>query len=328
MDPRINKCINSAMAAASLALLFQSGSIFAQAYPAKPIRLMVPYDTGGISDLLTRLIQPGMAAALGQPVVIENRPGAGGGVGTDQAAKAPADGYTVLSNFDSFATVPFLYANIQHDPLRDFAPVVLMARGPQVLAIDPKLGITTLDQFLQYARKKDSKLTFSTAGSGSSSRLSMELFRTAAKFDTEFVSYKGGAPAVNAILGGHVTGMMASIGVVINHVKAGKLVALGLSSGGRRSPLLPAVAPLSDTIKGFDAQSWIGLSVPAGTPRPIIDRLNSSVVQALKAQDVRDRLESQGMEVVGSTPDVYGEWLRTEINKWRPIIQSLNIKID
>ena len=328
MNLRTTKRVQLAMATFGLAAIFQQGSVLAQAYPSKPIRLVVPYDTGGISDLITRMIQPGMAASLGQPVVIENRPGAGGGVGSDAAAKAPADGYTVLSNFDSFATVPFLYANIQHDPLRDFAPISLMARGPQVLVVDPKLGITSVDQFLQFARKKDSRLTFATAGSGSSSRLSMELFRTAAKFDTEFVSYKGGAPAVNAILGGHVTGMMASIGVVINQVKAGKLTALGVSSAGRRSPLLPAIAPLSETVPGFDAQSWIGLSVPTGTPRPVIDRLNASVVQSLKAQDVRDRLESQGMEVVGSSAEVYGEWLKTEINKWRPIIQSLNIRID
>jgi tripartite-type tricarboxylate transporter receptor subunit TctC len=197
-----------------------------------------------------------------------------------------------------------------------------------VLTIDPHLGITTVDQFLQFARKKDSRLTFSTAGSGSSSRLSMELFRNAAKFETEFVSYKGGAPAVNAILGGHVTGMLASIGVVVNQVKAGKLTALGVSSAGKRSPLLPSVPPLSDTIPGFDAQSWVGLSVPAGTPRPIIDKLNFSVVQALKAQDVRDRLESQGMEVVGSTAEVYGEWLKTEVAKWRPIIQALKIQVE
>jgi tripartite-type tricarboxylate transporter receptor subunit TctC len=324
----MNKRVRAAFALSSFALTIQAGGAFAQGYPAKPLRLVVPYDTGGISDLITRMIQPGMATALGQSVIIENRPGAGGGVGSDMAAKAPADGYTVLSNFDSFATVPFLYANIQHDPIRDFAPVVLMARGPQVLVLDPHLGITTVDQFLQFARKKDSRLTFSTAGSGSSSRLSMELFRNAAKFETEFVSYKGGAPAVNAILGGHVTGMLASIGVVVNQVKAGKLTALGVSSAGKRSPLLPAVPPLSDTVPGFDAQSWVGLSVPAGTPRPIIDRLNSSVVQALKAPEVRDRLESQGMEVVGSTAEVYGEWLKTEVAKWRPIIQSLKIQIE
>ena len=149
----------------------------AQEYPRKPIRLVVPYDAGGISDLITRLIQPRMASSLGQPVVIENRPGAGGGVGSDAVAKAPADGYTLLSNFDSFATVPFLYTSIQHDPLKDFAPISLMARGPQVLVVDPKLGIANIDQFLQYARRKGAEVSFSTAGAGSSSRLSMEPFK-------------------------------------------------------------------------------------------------------------------------------------------------------
>ena len=324
----MNQRNRAAGAAFCFVMTFVSGAVFAQDYPSKPIRLVVPYDTGGISDLITRMIQPGMTSILGQPIVIENRPGAGGGVGTDVVAKAPADGYTMVSNFDSFATVPFLYANIQHDPLKDFAPISLLARGPQVLVVDPKLGITNVDQFLKYAKTKGNEVAFSTAGAGSSSRLSMELFNASAKIETTFLSYKGGAPAVNAILGGHVTGMMASIGVVVNQVKAGKLTALGVSSAGRRSPLLPAVPPLSETVPGFDAQSWLGIAVPAGAPRSIVMRLNSAAVQALKAPEVRDRLESQGMEVVASSPEVYGEWLRTEIGKWRPIIEKLKIRVD
>ena len=301
---------------------------FAQEYPTKPIRLVVPYDTGGISDIITRMIQPGMAAVLGQSIVIENRPGAGGGVGSDAVAKAPADGYTLLSNFDSFATVPFLYANIQHDPIKDFAPISLMARGPQVMVVDPRLGLNNVDQFLQYARRKGTEVSFSTAGAGSSSRLTMELFRTATKIDVTFITYKGGAPAVTAILGGHVTGMLASMGVVLNQIRSGKLTALGVSSAGKRSPLLPAVPPLSDTVPGYDAQSWVGISVPTGTPRPIIDRINAAVVHSLHAAEVKDKLESQGMEVVASNPEVYGQWLRAEVAKWRPIIQNLKIQLE
>ena len=303
-------------------------ALHAQDYPVKPIRMVVPYEAGGISDLILRLVQPKMGPLLGQQIIIENRPGAGGAIATDAAAKAPADGYTILGTFDSFATVPFLYANVQHDPIRDFAPISLMARGPQVLVVDPALGLTNVDQFLQYARRKGSEVAFSTAGPGSSSRLSMELFKTAAKIDTTFVSFKGGAPAVSAILGGHVTGMMASIGVVLNHVKSGKLTALGVSSAGRRTPLLPTVPPLSESVPGFDAQSWLGIVVPAGTPRAIVDRLNGAVVKSLNAPDVREKLEAQGMEVVGSTPEAYGEWIRNEIGKWRPIIQSLKLQIE
>ncbi len=316
----------AAVAGLCLAACLRPG--FAQEYPFKPIRLVVPYDAGGISDLITRMIQPGMAAILGQSIVIENRPGAGGGVGSDAVAKAPADGYTLLSNFDSFATVPFLYTNIQHDPLKDFAPISLMARGPQVLVVDPRLGLNSVDQFLQYARRKGAEVSFSTAGAGSSSRLTMELFRSATKIDVTFITYKGGAPAVTAILGGHVTGMLASMGVVLNQVRAGKLTALGVSSGGKRSPLLPAVPPLSDTVPGYDAQSWVGICVPTGTPRPIVDRLNAAVVQSLHAAEVKEKLESQGMEVVASNPEVYGQWLRAEIAKWRPIIQNLKIQLE
>ena len=300
----------------------------AQEFPTKPIRMVIPYDPGGVSDIVARMIQPGMVASLGQPIIIENRPGAGGGIGTDAVLKGPADGYTMVIQFDSFATVPYMYPSVQYDPIRDFAGISLIARAPQVLTVDPKLGITTVEQFLQYARKKSPEVTFSTAGAGSSSRLSMELLRSLGKFDVTFVTYKGGAPAVNAVLGGQVTGMLASIGVVVNQIKAGKLTALGVSSAGRRNPLLPSVPPLAETVPGFDAQSWIGIAVPASTPQPIVGRLNGAVVRAAQAPDVKEKLESQGMEVVGSTPAVYGEWMRSEVNKWRPLIQSLKIQAE
>ncbi len=316
----------AAVIGASLALSLQSGAALAQAYPAKPIRMVVPYDPGGISDIALRLVQPTMEAVLGQTILVENRPGAGGLVGTEAVARMPADGYTLLGNFDSFAAVPFLYANVHHDPVRDFAPISLMARGPQVLVVDPALGIAKLDDFLQLARRKE--VAFSTAGPGSSSRLSMELLKVATKIDVTLVSYPGGAPAVNAVLGGHVAGMMASMGVIISQVKAGKLTALGVSSAGTRAPLLPGVPPISDSVPKFDAQSWVGVVVPAGTPRPIVERLNEAVVKALHAPEVTKRIESMGMEVVASTPDVYGEWIRAEVGKWRPLIQQLKIQLE
>ena len=178
----------------------------AQDYPAKPIRMVIPYDPGGVSDIVARLVQPGMSATLGQPIVVENRPGAGGGVGTDLVAKGPADGYTLVVQFDSFASVPYLFPSVQYDPVRDFTGLSLIARAPQVLVVDPKLGLKTTEQFVQYARRRNPEVTFSTAGSGSSSRLSMELMRNIGKFEVTFVPFKGGAPAVNAVLGGQVTG--------------------------------------------------------------------------------------------------------------------------
>jgi tripartite-type tricarboxylate transporter receptor subunit TctC len=217
---------------------------------------------------------------------------------------------------------------VQYDPVRDFTGLSLIARAPQVLVVDPKLGLKTTEQFVQYARRRNPEVTFSTAGSGSSSRLSMELMRNIGKFEVTFVPFKGGAPAVNAVLGGQVTGMLASIGVVVNQIKAGKLTALGVSSANRRNPLLPDVPPIAEVVPGFDAQSWIGMGVPAATPRPIVERLNGAIVHAAQAQDVREKLESQGMEVVASGSGPYNDWVRTEVNKWRPLIQALKIQAE
>lgn len=317
-----HQCIKSAL----LALMITANAL-AQNYPSKPIRIIVPYDPGGTSDITIRTIQPKLASLLGQPITIENRPGAGGLIGTEQVAKAAPDGYTVLCTFDSFAAVPFLYGKVQHDPVKDFAPVTLMVRAPQVLVVDPGLGLKNLDDFLQLAKRKGAELQMSTAGPGSSSRLTMELFKVTAKIDPTLVSYKGGGPALSAVLGAHVAGFMASIGTVFSNVKSGKLVALAVSSG-TRAPLLPDVPTLGESFPGFEAQSWVGLVVPAGTPPAIIARLNGAVVTALTAADTRQRFESQGMEVAASTPEAYGEWIRNQVNKWGPIIRSLQIRLD
>mgnify|MGYP001347410160 CR=1 FL=1 len=299
----------------------------AQEYPTKPIHIMVPYETGGTSDLTIRAIQPRLAAILGQPVLIENRPGAGGLTGTEIVAKAAPDGYTVLNTFDSFIAVPFLYSNVQHDPVKDFSPVSLMVKAPQVLVVHPGLGPRNLEEFLQLARRRGPDLTISTAGPGSSSRLTVEMFRGIARIDPTLVSYKGGGPALSAVLGGHVAGFMASIGTAFSNVKSGKLVALAVSST-LRTPLLPEVPTFAETFPGYEAQSWVGLVVPAGTPNSIVLRLNAAVFRALTEPESKQRFESQGMEVVASTPQEYADWIRDQVQKWGPIIRSLKIRLD
>ena len=311
----------------ALLVLTVAGGALAQNYPSKPIRIIVPYDAGGTSDITARTIQPKLAQLLGQPVTIENRPGAGGLIGTEFVAKAAPDGYTVLCTFDSFAAVPFLYSNVNHDPVKDFAPVSLMVRAPQVLVVDPGLKLKNLEEFLRLAKRQGAELKLSTAGPGSSSRLTMELFKITANIDPTLVSYKGGGPALSAVLGAHVAGFLASIGTVYPNVKSGRLVALAVSSG-TRAPLLPNVPTLAETFPGFEAQSWVGLVVPAATPHPVIARLNAAVTTALTAPEVKQIFESQGMEVVASAPGVYGEWVRDQVNKWGPMIRSLRIKLD
>ena len=311
----------------ALLALAVAGSVNAQEYPSRPINIIVPYEPGGTSDIAIRMIQPKLAPILGQAVTVENRPGAGGLTGTEQVAKAVPDGYTALVNFDSFASVPFLYSNVHHDPVRDFAPVSLMIRAPQVLVVNTALGTRNVEELLSLAKNRGAGLAFSTAGPGSSSRLTMERLKLVAKIDPTLVSYKGGGPALNAVLGGHVAGFMSSIGTVFPNVKAGKLVPLAVSSS-KRNPLLPNVPTLAETFPGFEAQSWVGVVVPAATPRPIVMRLNAAVVKALAAPDVREKFESQGMEVVASTPEVYGEWIRGEVQTWGPLIQQLHIQLN
>jgi tripartite-type tricarboxylate transporter receptor subunit TctC len=273
------------------------------------------------------MIQPKLPPLLGQPVTVENRPGAGGLTGTEQVAKASPDGYTALGVFDSFAAVPFLYREVRHDPVKDFAPVALMIRAPQVLVVNAGLGIRNIDELLATARSKGAELAFSTAGPGSSSRLTMERLKLVAKIDPTLVAYKGGGPALNAVLGGHVAGFLSSIGTVFPQLKSGKLAALAVSSA-KRTPHLPNVPALAETFPGFEAQSWVGVVVPAATPRPVVMRLNGAITQALAAPEVKQKFESQGMEVVASTPEVYGDWIRDQVKIWGPLIQSLNIKLN
>lgn len=220
------RCVEFALLA-----LTMTGIAVAQDYPSRPINIVVPYEPGGTSDIAVRMIQPELGPILGQPVVVENRPGAGGLTGTEAVAKAAPDGYTVLGTFDSFAAVPFLYSNVQHDPVKDFAPVSLLIRAPQVLVVNPGLGLENLEELLSLAKRRGASLAFSTAGPGSSSRLTMERLKLIAKIDPTLVSYKGGGPALNAVLGAHVAGFMASIGTVFPNVKSGKLVALAVSYG-------------------------------------------------------------------------------------------------
>ncbi len=304
----------------------------AQEYPTHPIRVIVPITPGGALDTTARIVVPKLSEAIGQPAVIENRVGAGGVMGTQQAREAAPDGYTLLMIFDSFATNPYLYTSkaAQYDPVKDFAPIMLISRSPQALLVYPAVPARSLKDFLAYARtvgKNCSGIDFATAGPGTSSRLSLELFKQVSHLDINAVHYKGGNPAMTDVLGGQVKGVIIQISLAIPHVKRGKLIALGVSSA-KRTPLLPEVPPISDTFPGFEAQGWTGILAPAGTPRPIINRLNAALASTLAQADVKERLEAQGSEVVGGPPEVFTAWLREESEKWSRIIRDLNITLD
>jgi tripartite-type tricarboxylate transporter receptor subunit TctC len=299
----------------------------AQEYPNRRITLVVPNTAGGAIDFAARLVAPKLSETLGQPVVIENRVAAGGVLATNQVASAPPDGYTLLAVFDSFITNPHLFKGVQYDPVGSFAPVSLIVRTPQVLIVHPSFPPRTVKELVAIAKAQGRALTYASAGPGTSSRLTFELFKAAAGLDTTAVHYKGGAPALTDVLGGHVPVMMIQLGVAMPQIKQGRVVALAVSSAGR-SPLLPKVPAIAESFAGFEAQGWVGLLAPAGTPAGIVERVNGGAVKALATAEVKDRFAEQGSEVVASTPEAFGAWIRRESAKWGRIIRERRIAID
>lgn len=298
-----------------------------QSYPVKRITLVVPNTAGGAIDVAARIVTPRLAEYLGQQIVVENRVAAGGVLATNQVAQAPADGYTLLAVFDSFVTNPHLFSGVQYDAVKSFAPISLMIRTPQVMIVHPSLPVRSLGEFVALAKAQGPALSHATAGPGTSSRLSFELLKEVAGINTTAVHYKGGAPALVDVLGGHVPAMIVQLGGAVQQVKQGKLVALAVSSA-QRSPQLPNVPTIGETYRGFEAQSWVGFLAPAGTPAAIVERLNSALVKALLAPEVKDKYVAQGSEVVASTPDVFATWIRTESAKWGRVIRERKITLD
>ena len=285
---------------------------------------MVPAAPGGVTDIAARVLTPPLTEALGQAIVVDNRAGAGGIIGTDIVAKAAPDGYTLLTAFDSFVSNPFVFKKVPYEPLKDFAPVALLIRGPQIFVATPKLGVKSFNEFVALAKARPGSIRYATAGAATSSRLSIELFKSISKLDGATIFFKGGGPALNDLLGGHVDVMIASAGLVLNHVKSGRLQALAVSSKNRTT-LAPGVPALSEFYPQFEAQSWVGMLAPAATPRAIILRLNSEVNKVLAEAEVKERLNGLGYEIASGAPEQFGEWLRTECTKWGKVIRDNNI---
>jgi tripartite-type tricarboxylate transporter receptor subunit TctC len=301
-----------------------SAVAMAQDYPSRPIRMIVPAAPAGVTDLAARAIVPRLSEALGQQIVVDNRAGAGGLIGTDTVAKAAADGHTLLMVFDSFASNPHVFKSLPYDTFRDFAPVSLLFRGPQLVLVHPRLGVRTFNEFLALAKASRAPISFATAGPATSSRLSTELFKATARIEANLVHYKGGGPALNDLLGGHVDAMIVSAGLALPHVQSGRITALAVTSKDR-SPLVPGVPAVSEFYPGFEAQGWSGLLVPAATPRNIILRLNAEMIRALAAPEVKERFTILGYETVGSTPEQFGRWIRDESAKWGKVIRERGI---
>ncbi|HKB61847.1 MAG TPA: tripartite tricarboxylate transporter substrate binding protein [Burkholderiales bacterium] len=314
-----------ALALLAALLAFQSA---AQHYPSKPVRVFVPSSPGGASDIAARLVSPKLAEALGQPFVVENRVASGGIVGTAQLAKSPADGYTIMLTFDTFASNPHMYKELPYDVVKDFAPIMQLSRYPQVLVVHPSLNVRTVPEFVAYAKANGAKMNFGSAGPASSSRLAFELFKDTAGIQIDPIHYKGGGPAINDLVAGTVHVMLIQAGGAIHqNIRAGKLVGLATSSR-QRTPQYPDLPTIAEFYPGFETTSWVGLIAPAGTPHPVIENLNGALSKILSTEDMKDKFRLQGGDIVASTPEQFGELIRSESAKWGKVIRERNIRID
>jgi tripartite-type tricarboxylate transporter receptor subunit TctC len=300
----------------------------APAWPVKPLRFILPFPPGGPTDLLGRSIAEKLAEGLGQPVVVDNRPGAGGNVGAEQAARAAPDGYTMVLCAPSLAISPSLYRKLAYDPQRDLAPVQLVATIPNVLVVHPSVPANTVAELVDFARGHPGKLNFGSGGAGTSNHLGGELFKLATGIDIVHVPYKGVETAMKAMLGGDVQLVVIGVPPTLVHVKAGKLRPIA-ALGRQRVVALPDVPTIAEAgFPGLEVDTWYGVLVPAGTPRPIVERLNRELTRALASPDLRQRLANVGIEPATGTPEQFREFIAAETAKWSKVVQGAGLKAE
>jgi tripartite-type tricarboxylate transporter receptor subunit TctC len=300
----------------------------AQAYPTRPVRIVVPFPPGGTSDILARTIGARLQGPLGQPVVVENRPGAGGNIAADAVAKATPDGYTLLMGTSSLAISKSLYKKLNYDLLNDFAPITQAVNYTNLLVVHPSTGFSSVADLLAAARAKPGTLVYGTAGNGTPPHMTGELFKAYTGVDITHVPYKGGAPAIADLIAGQIPIMFDNVPPLLPHVRSGRIKALAVTSL-QRIAVLPDVPTLHELgLKDFDAVGWNGLLAPAGTPRAIVNRVHDEVIHVLRIPEVRDGLTSQGADIVGNSPDEFAAWIRTEVKKWGDVVQRSGAKVD
>ena len=299
----------------------------AAAFPVKPVRLIVPFPPGAFNDQLARTLSQKLGERWKQPVVVDNRPGASTVIGTDLAARAPADGHTLLIVSFAFAVNPSLHRSLPFDTGQDFTPVVLAAGTPNILVVHPGLPATSVKDLVQLARERPGRLDYATAGNGTSNHLCTELFKSLAGVDLVHVPYKGSAPAVTDLLGGQVQVMFDNAPNVLPHVRAGKLRALAVSTAARSAfaPDLPAVA---ETVPGFDVEVWFGVVAPAGVPREVIGRLNADINAVLALPEVKNRFAEQGVRVIGGSPESFGAYLQAQMRRWAKVVKDAGLQVE
>jgi tripartite-type tricarboxylate transporter receptor subunit TctC len=310
------------------ALIAGSGVVLAQEYPAKAIRVVVPFPPGGGTDLMARSIMQKLGEILGTTVVIDNRGGAGGSIGSELVAKSPADGYTVLIVSGAHAINPSIYPKLPYDSVRDFAPVTMFTSGPGLLVVHPSVPAKSVKEFVALAKSRPGQLNYASAGIGTPPHLAGELFKTMAGVNIVHVPYKGNGPAYTDLLGGHVSVMFPTIPTAIPHVRAGKLRALAVTTQ-KRTAITPELPTISESgVPGYDVSSWYGLLAPAGTPPAVVAKLQREIARVLRLPDVSEKLTSQGLDLVGNTPDEFAAIIKSEIVKWAKVAKASGAKAE
>ena len=319
--------IAGAIVGASLLIGAMVAPLGAQSYPNKPIRLIVRFPPGGGDDTTARIIGPKLAERLGQPVVIENRPGAGGNVGTEFAAKSRPDGYTIVLVSPSLSTSPSLYKKLNYDPVKDLAPIALAAQNHYAVLVRPSLPVNSLKEFVEYAKANPGKLNYGSSGIGAATHLACELLAILAKINIVHVAYKGAGDALIALMGGEVDMQILGPSVVLPQIQAGKVRALAVLSS-ERLPSLPNVPTAKEAgIDNYEVTIWYGILAPAGTPRDIINRLNAEWTKSAKTPETIDMMNKIGLEPLSSTPEEYSKFFKAEIVRWAKVIKDANLSL-
>ncbi|HVF63719.1 MAG TPA: tripartite tricarboxylate transporter substrate binding protein [Casimicrobiaceae bacterium] len=313
----------------ALAVLGITAANAQERYPSKPIRLVVPFPAGGSTDIIGRLVAQKLSERLGQPVVVDNRGGAGGTIGTDNAAKSPADGYTLLlSTTSTLAVAPAAYAKLAYDPVKDFVPVSLVAITPYLLVVNTGVKANTLAEFVTLAKSQPGKLNYASAGNGTTTHLAMEMLKDVAKFDAVHIPFKGNAPAELATLAGDVQALFGSMPAILQQTKAGKLRPLAVGSTAR-SPALPDVPTVAESgFPGFEATLWLGVSAPTGTPKPILDRLEAELKAIVAMPDFREGMARNGADPVSTSSSEFAKLIGDDIARYGKVVKAANIKLD
>jgi tripartite-type tricarboxylate transporter receptor subunit TctC len=317
--------IKQAIAALLLACTLPAA---AQTYPAKPVRIICAFPVGGIADLYARVIGARLGEAWGQPIVVENRTGAGGTIAAEAVAKSPPDGYTlVMGSIGTHAVNVSLFSKLPYDPVRDFSAVALVLEAEGLLVVHPSVAAHSVAELIVLARTKPGELSFASAGMGTASHLAGELFKSMAKVDMTHVPYKGNVPAITDLLAGQTALLFATMPTVLPHAKAGKLRALA-TIGNSRAVATPELPTVGEALPGFEVNNWIGLFAPAGTPPEIVRRWNAEVTRIMQSPDIQARLPSEGARFAPNTPEQFSEFVRKEIQKWAPVVKASGARVD